>query len=80
MSLLQQRLITTPGTGSQSFHPYGTGDTPMVVPLAEISFNRGHGFYNELYPSPEATGDVNAVPMAVVAPGTWGKVKAAGRP
>lgn len=79
-SLLSQRLSTPAGTGAASFHPYGTGQTPMIMPMAEIKYTPLVGYYNELYPSLPATGDVNAVPLATVAPGTWGTVKAAGRP
>ena len=79
-SLLQQRLVTPAGTEAASWHPYGTAATPMVMQLAEVSYNGGHGLYDELYPSPPATGDPNAVPLATVAPGSWGKVGVAGRP
>jgi hypothetical protein len=79
-SLLHQRLITPGGTAPASWHPYGTKATPMLMPLAEVAYHQGLGTYDELYPSPPATGDPNAVPLAVVAPGTWGTVRAAGRP
>lgn len=79
-NLLHERLVTPAGTGSAGWAPYGTQATLMTMPLARVEYNQGHGFYDELYPSQPATGDVNAVPLAVVAPGTWGTVKAAGRP
>lgn len=79
-SLLQQRLVTPAGTAAAAWHPYGTPATPMVMPVARVEYNGGHGFYDELYPSARASGDVNAVPLATVAPGTWGTVRAAGRP
>lgn len=78
INLMQARLVTLPGGAAT--HPYGTGQTPMVMPLAEVNYNSGHGLYDELFPAPPASGDVNAVPLATVAPGTWGTVKAAGRP
>lgn len=77
-SLLQQRLVTP--AGGQQGHPYGTAATPMLMPLAQVAFNNGHGLYDELSPAPPATGDVNAVPLATLYNGSWGPVKSAGRP
>lgn len=79
-SLLQQRLITPGGTAPRDWHPYGTRATPMLIPLAAVTYQQGQGLYDELYPSPPATGDPDAVPLAVTAPGTWGTVRASGRP
>jgi hypothetical protein len=51
----------------------------MVMPMALVEYdNMGGGSYQDLHAV--ATGDVNAVPVAVVAPGTWGKVAPSGRP
>jgi hypothetical protein len=80
VSVLRDRIIGQSGNpGAGGTHPYGTRVTPMVMPLALVTYDgiSGEGTYQDLH---AATGDVNAVPLAVVAPGTWGTVRAAGRP
>lgn len=79
MSVLHRRLAAGPQMAAGSWHPYGTAATPMIMPVAHIAYGSGTGTYADLYPSVPATGDVNAVPLAVVAPGSWGNVVAAGR-
>jgi hypothetical protein len=60
-------------------HPGGTAATPMVMPLALVEYGgAGTGTYQDMHAL--ATGDVNAVPLAVVAPGSFGRVVASGRP
>lgn len=82
MSVLRNRIISQPsitGTGPAYTHPAGTNATPMVMPLALVDYGgAGTGSYQDLHAL--ATGDVNAVPLAVVAPGVFGKVVPAGRP
>jgi hypothetical protein len=80
VSVLRSRIVSQPAQpGPDYSHPYGTGATPMVMPLALVEYdNMGGGSYQDLHAV--ATGDVNAVPVAVVAPGTWGKVAPSGRP
>lgn len=82
MSVLHSRITQNPAPGSAAsgWHPYGTQATPMVMPVAVVHFNNGTGLYDELYPSPAASADPNAVPLATVAPGVWGKTPPAGRP
>jgi hypothetical protein len=51
----------------------------MVMPLALVDYGpAGTGSYQDMHAL--ATGDVNAVPLAVVAPGSFGKVVPSGRP
>jgi len=81
MSILRNRIIgqtAEPGRPAYT-HPSGTSATPMVMPLALVEYGgAGTGSYQDMHAL--ATGDVNAVPFAVVAPGTFGKVVASGRP
>lgn len=85
MSVLHSRIIRHGGQGNmglalQNHHPAGTRATPMVMPLARVTYLAGTGFYETIYPSPPAAGDPNAVPLATVAPGVWGHVIPAGHP
>jgi hypothetical protein len=86
MSVLHSRIITHAGTGAPAraaqggYHPYGSQATPMVMPLATVTYEAGTGFYDELYPSQPATADPNHVPMATIANGQHGEVRPAGRP
>ena len=87
MSVLRNRILTreyadaqgvTPGPAYT--HPFGTHATPMDMPLALVDYGgAGTATYQDLHAMP-ATGDVNAVPFAVVAPGSFGRVVASGRP
>jgi hypothetical protein len=50
----------------------------MEMPLALVEYGGAGARYQDLHVQP-ATGDVNAVPLAVVAPGSFGMVVPAGR-
>jgi hypothetical protein len=80
VSILRNRIIAKhaePGAGPDYSHPAGTSATPMVMPLALVDYGgAGTGSYQDLHAW--STGDPNAVPMAAVAPGTFGKVVPAG--
>ena len=76
VSVLHKRL-TTPNY-VVPVHPYGTADTPMVMPIARVEYNGMDVFYEDLHPL--WTGDVNAAPLAATAPGRWAQVVPAGRP
>jgi hypothetical protein len=79
VSILHSRIVRHGGQGvTAPTLPYGTRATPMVMPLAVVSYNWGTGYYQDLYPSPPATGDVNAVPIAATMKGPWGEVMPAG--
>jgi hypothetical protein len=79
VSVLRNRILAQGSDGPQYTHPGGTSATPMVMPLALVNYGGAGATYEDLHAQP-ATGDVNAVPLAVVAPGTFGKVVPAGRP
>jgi hypothetical protein len=79
VSVLRNRIIAkhvVPDAGHT--HPSITAMTPTVMPLALVDYGGAGATYQDLHVQP-ATGDVNAVPMAVVMPGTFGKVVPAGR-
>ena len=79
MSVLRNRIINQPfGGGPDYSHPSGTSATPMVMPLALVDYGGAGATYQDLHMQP-ATGDVNAVPLAVVAPGSFGTVVPAGK-
>jgi hypothetical protein len=80
VSVLRNRIIAPhaePGAGPAYTHPGGTAATPMMMPLALVTYHPGSSRYDDLHAQP-ATGDPNAVPLAVLAPGTFGKVVPAG--
>jgi hypothetical protein len=78
VSVLRNRILGE-DPGPDYSHPAGTSATPMEMPLALVSYGgAGTGSYQDMHAL--ATGDVNAVPLAVVAPGSFGRVVASGRP
>ena len=80
MSVLRNRIVSQAAdTGPEFSHPGGTSATPMVMPLAAVHFEGLTASYHDLHPM-LASGDVNAVPLAVMAPGSFGKVVPSGRP
>ena len=79
VSVLRSRIVSQGTGGPEYTHPSGTSATPMVMPLALVDYGpAGTGSYQDMHAL--ATGDVNAVPLAVVAPGSFGKVVPSGRP
>jgi hypothetical protein len=79
MSILRNRIISQGAVGGPIYtHPSGTAATPMMMPLALVDYGGAGATYQDLHVQP-ATGDVNAVPLAVVAPGSFGMVVPAGR-
>jgi hypothetical protein len=80
VSVLRNRILrqTAAPAGPDYSHPAGTSATPMVMPLALVDYGgAGTGSYQDLHAL--ASGDVNAVPLAVIAPGSFGKTVPAGR-
>jgi hypothetical protein len=81
VSRLRSRIIGQHGAqrhAQQAYHPYGTADTPMVMPMTQVLFNPGGAMVevmNVMY-VPSGTG---AVPVAATAPGQFGQVVMAGR-
>lgn len=72
MSRMRDRLASN--DGGAAFHPYGTGDTPMTMPLALVRISDGGMSYQSMHPL--WTADGAAVPAT--APGSWGQLYAAG--
>jgi len=80
VSVLRDRIVGQSASGGPEYsHPSGTAATPMVMPLALVHYAGTAASYQDLHCMP-ASGDVNAVPLAVVAPGSFGKVAPSGRP
>jgi hypothetical protein len=81
VSVLRNRIISQGTAGGPAYtHPAVTSATPTVMPLALVDYGGpGAGaMYQDLHVV-QASGDVNAVPLAVVAPGSFGMVVPAGR-
>lgn len=60
----------------QQYHPFGTGDTPMVMPFVRVQIGSTGLAYDEL--TPLIMPDGRMVPAS--APHTWFQLYAAGRP
>jgi len=78
VSVLRNRILRQGTAGPAYTHPGGTSATPMEMPLAMVTYSPITSMYEDLHAAPPATGDPNHVPLAVVAPGTFGKVAPAG--
>jgi hypothetical protein len=58
------------------YHPFGTADTPLTMPITHILMTADGAQVQRLTPLVTANGA--AIPAS--APGQWGQVYAAGRP
>ena len=61
MSVLRTRIVTHGGQGRQDgqYHPYGTAATPMVMPLAAVTYaGDDQALYGTLHPLITADGAV----------------------
>jgi hypothetical protein len=70
------RQPTAQATVDASYHPYGTGDTPMVMPLTRVQIGSTGIAYDEL--TPLVMPDGRMIPAS--APHEWFQLYAAGRP
>ena len=61
---------------NEQYHPAGTGDTPMVMPITRVQIGSTGMAYDEL--TPLVMPDGRMVPAT--APHTWFQLYAAGRP
>lgn len=84
-SHLRNRVInvgSNTATVMGSYHPAGTKDTPMVMPVAQVTMTAAdaHGYSTVMYEdlTPIWATDGAAVPATT--PGSWGQLRAAGRP
>lgn len=73
MSALADR-IRQPQPPMGEYHPYGTGATPMVMPLALIRITGAGMTYDTL--EPIWTGDQNSAPIPATAAGAWHQLHA----
>jgi hypothetical protein len=68
-----------------TYHPVGTEATPMVMPLAVVGITLPGGSYGGdygavTYQDATTMWGPNGEPIPAVTPGSWGQVRAAGRP
>jgi len=77
MTALRDRIAACGSAGQMgTYHPYGTGATPMVMPLALVEVHEEGMRVQSMTPIFAADG----APIPATAPGSWGQVRAAGRP
>jgi hypothetical protein len=77
MSRLRTRLVSQAGNaaaGAGEYHPAGTADTPMVMPMVHVYFDGGGGHVQQMAPLVTANGAM----IPAVAPGMFGQVAIAG--
>jgi hypothetical protein len=67
---------TNMAAAQATYHPYGTGATPMVMPLALVTINAGGVTQQDMTPIYAPDGEI----IAATAPGSWGQLRKAGRP
>lgn len=74
-----QRICRQPGAQAKvnaGAHPYGTGDTPMMMPMVRVQIGSTGLAYDELQPL--IMPDGRMIPAS--APHEWFQLYAAGRP
>jgi hypothetical protein len=76
MSILRNRIVGQSNLQAGPVHPHGTAATPMVMPLAAVTYDGHTVSYQDLHPLWASDGS----PYAGVVPGSWGKVVPTGRP
>jgi hypothetical protein len=59
-----------------TYHPYGTAATPMVMPLQLVTVSMGGVTVQDMHPLYTEDGAI----IPATAPGSWGQLRAAGRP
>ncbi len=77
MSRLRKRVIRQAGgaaAAASSHHPYGTPDTPMLMPMVRVVFGGGGASIEQMVPIVTA----NGAPVPATAPGRYGQVAIAG--
>jgi hypothetical protein len=79
-SKLRTRVVntgTTTRTAMGQYHPYGTSATPLVMPLQLVTIGVGDIVgVQDVQPIYAPDGEI----IAATAPGSWGQLRAAGRP
>jgi hypothetical protein len=77
MSRLRSRIAAQPAAAraaAADYHPWGTGDTPMVMPMVLVYFGGGGAWVQQMMPLVTA----NGAPVPATAPGRFGQVAIAG--
>lgn len=77
MSRLLRRIAAQPraaAAGAGEFHPHGTADTPMMMPLVHVQFDGGGAWVQQMMPLITS----NGAPIPATAPGQFGHVHIAG--
>ncbi len=81
MGKLRSRIIGQHGAqraAQAGMHPYGTADTPMVMPMVRVYFNGGGATVEVMSPLVVDAPDGALIPAT--APGQYGQVSVSGRP
>jgi hypothetical protein len=79
MSILRNRIICEHYLAPMgSTHPHGTGQTPMTMPLAKVSYAAGGAGVS--YEDMHVIWSADGAPYAATADASWGQVVPAGHP
>ena len=77
MSRLHRRLVSQAGmarAAAAEYHPAGTADTPMVMPMTRVWFGGGGAWVEQMMPLITANGAM----IPATAKGSYGQVYMAG--
>lgn len=77
MSKLRNRIARQAGAAAAAgaaMHPYGTPDTPMMMPMIRVQFSGGGAAVQQMAPLITA----NGAPVPATVPGHYGHVAIAG--
>jgi hypothetical protein len=77
MSRLHRRIAgqhRAAAAAAGEYHPAGTADTPMVMPMAHVRFEGGGAMVQQMAPLITANGAM----IPAIAPGRFGQVHIAG--
>jgi len=79
MSILHNRIISQHNLVPMGdLHPHGTGDTPMVMPLAQVTYQAGG--LGVSYEDMHVIWGADGAPYAAKDSGSWAPVVGAGHP
>jgi hypothetical protein len=79
VSAMRSRIAAQPMQAQAAmgtYHPYGTGATPMTMPLALVTVTPDGVTQQDMAPMWAPDGET----IAATAPGSWGQLRMAGRP
>lgn len=78
---LHERIAYQHGSNAAAmgdYHPWGTSDTPMMMPLVRVQIRPGGVMVEDV--APLYVGAGTHAPVPATAPHTWFQLFAAGRP